>query len=273
MIMPVAVNPVAACSAFEMPKSVSITRPWWSNMMFAGFTSRCTTPRWWACPSAHAASHIQREGLPLLKEVLERRPRDVLHHEVVEPALALDPIDRDDVRVVELGGGLRFLLEAAHHLLVLRHVRGEDLDRHLALQGEVVGEEHRGHPALAQQALDLVLPLDQPLQPLAQHVHAARGRRRVAPPYVSPSREAIAAVLGQRRVAVDALDGAVRHQSRSLAARRAAVRASSAARRRGGARGWAGAGAGGGATRETGEVPVQGSHGGGTAPQAPATTE
>src|SRR3989454_260025 len=60
MIMPVAVKPVAACSAFEMPKSVSITLPWWSNMMFAGFTSRCTTPRWWACPSAHAASHSTR---------------------------------------------------------------------------------------------------------------------------------------------------------------------------------------------------------------------
>jgi hypothetical protein len=45
MIIPVAVNPVAACSAFEMPKSVSITRPSWSNMMLAGFTSRCTTPR------------------------------------------------------------------------------------------------------------------------------------------------------------------------------------------------------------------------------------
>src|SRR2546426_4491280 len=29
-------------------------------MMFAGFTSRCTTPRWWACPSAQAASHSTR---------------------------------------------------------------------------------------------------------------------------------------------------------------------------------------------------------------------
>ena len=45
MIIPVAVKPVAAWSAFEIPKSVSITRPSWSNMMFAGFTSRCTTPR------------------------------------------------------------------------------------------------------------------------------------------------------------------------------------------------------------------------------------
>jgi hypothetical protein len=60
MIIPVAVSPVAAWSAFEIPKSVSITLPWWSNMMFAGFTSRCTTPRWCAWPSAHAASHRNR---------------------------------------------------------------------------------------------------------------------------------------------------------------------------------------------------------------------
>src|SRR2546422_7024389 len=60
MIIPVAVNPVAAWSAFEIPKSVSITRPSWSNMMFAGFTSRWTTPRWCACPRAQAASHRTR---------------------------------------------------------------------------------------------------------------------------------------------------------------------------------------------------------------------
>src|SRR3989475_7775209 len=43
-----------------------------------------------------------------------------LHDEVVEPALALDAVDGNDVGVVELGGGLGLLLEAAHDLVVLR---------------------------------------------------------------------------------------------------------------------------------------------------------
>src|SRR3989442_1111691 len=37
MIMPVPVKPLAACNALEMPKSVSITRPSWSNMMLGRF--------------------------------------------------------------------------------------------------------------------------------------------------------------------------------------------------------------------------------------------
>src|SRR5438132_12837270 len=37
MIMPVAVKPVAAWSALEMPKSVNMARPSWSNMMLTDF--------------------------------------------------------------------------------------------------------------------------------------------------------------------------------------------------------------------------------------------
>ena len=62
------------------------------------------------------------ERVLLVEQVLQRGPRDVLHHEVVEAALALDPVDRNDVGVVELGGGLRLLLKAAHHLVVLRDI-------------------------------------------------------------------------------------------------------------------------------------------------------
>src|SRR5947199_1517215 len=101
MIIPVAVSPVAAWSALEIPKSVSITRPSWSNMMFAGFTSRCTTPLVRVAQRAaglpqHPLDVVDRERVFLLQHVLERRAGDVLHHEVVEPALALDPVDRDD---------------------------------------------------------------------------------------------------------------------------------------------------------------------------------
>jgi len=90
------------------------------------------------------------ERLLLVEQVLERRAGDVFHHEVVQSAFALDAVDRNDVRVVELGGRFRLLLEAAHDLLVLRHVGGQHLDRHVALERQVVRQEHGPHAALSQ---------------------------------------------------------------------------------------------------------------------------
>src|SRR5439155_1700099 len=58
------------------------------------------------------------ERLLLVQQILERRARDVFHDEVVEPALTLDAVDGNDVGVVELGGGLGLLLEAAYDLVV-----------------------------------------------------------------------------------------------------------------------------------------------------------
>jgi len=74
---------------------------------------------------------------------------------VVEAALAFDAVDGDDVGVVELGGGLGLLLEPAHHLLVLGGRRaGSTLIATLALEREIVRQEHLAHPPLAEQALD-----------------------------------------------------------------------------------------------------------------------
>ena len=50
--------------------------------------------------------------------------------------------------MVQLGGGLRFLLEPSHDLVVLRDVGRQHLDRDVALEGEVVSQEHGAHPAL-----------------------------------------------------------------------------------------------------------------------------
>ena len=46
----------ASASARARPKSASRRRPSSSKSRFAGLTSRCTRPRWWACASARAAS-------------------------------------------------------------------------------------------------------------------------------------------------------------------------------------------------------------------------
>ncbi len=159
----------------------------------------------------HPLNVVGGEGLLLLQHVLERRPRDVLHHEVVEAAFALDAVDRDDVRVVELGGGLGLLLEPAHDLIVLGDVGRQQLDRDLALEREIVREEHRAHPALAEHPLDLVLALHEALEPLAQR-RGARGAGRSTPVgLVGAAHRAIPTVLGHRRMAADALDRAVGH--------------------------------------------------------------
>src|SRR5438105_768600 len=137
---------------------------------------------------------------------------DLFQQEAKTAALALDPVDGDDVGVVEPGGGLRLLLKAPHHLLVLRDVGRQHFDRHLALEREVVRQEHRAHPTLPQQPLDPVLALDDALQPLANDVDAAGAGGPVPARDVRAARRAELAALGDRRVAAEAFEHAVGHR-------------------------------------------------------------
>jgi len=87
--------------------------------------------------------------------VAERFPLDVGHH-IVEEAVGLPGIEqRQDVRMLQGGGGGDLLHEAirAQHR---REVRLEDLDGHLAVVLQVLGEVHRGHAPLAELPLDAV---------------------------------------------------------------------------------------------------------------------
>ena len=117
----------------------------------------------------HPASQIDRKRA-ILQQLLQRVSGDVLHHEVDEPGLALDPIDRNDVGMVELGRRLGFLVEARNQLGVVRHLRRQYLDCHLALQRQVLGQEHDRHAAPPQQAGDLVAPGESPRETLPQLV-------------------------------------------------------------------------------------------------------
>src|SRR5205809_144224 len=167
--------------------------------------------------------------LLLVEQILERGARDVLHDEVVEPALALDAIDGNDVGVIELGRGLGLLLEAAHHLVVLSDVGRQHLDRDLALERQIMRQEDLAHPSLTQQALEPVLALDDALQPLAHDVDAAGAGESVPARYVRTARQAESAVAGNRRVAAEALDDRARH--RSILPRWSGIAASTRARR------------------------------------------
>ena len=67
-----------------------------------------------------------------------------------------DIVAADDVGMLDLAGGAGLADEALHELLVAGEVRGEDLDRDLALHRELGRLEHRAHAALAELGDELV---------------------------------------------------------------------------------------------------------------------
>ena len=61
------------------------------------------------------------------------------HHEVRRAGLAPVVVERDDVRVLELGDQLRLGLEATDEVGVVGVLRSDDLDRHLTADGGLIG--------------------------------------------------------------------------------------------------------------------------------------
>ena len=79
---------------------------------------------------------------------------DELHRVVVDAALAADGVDRDDVRVVERGGGAGFVLEAGELLLVEHRGERQHLQRDAAAERDLLGLVDDAHAAAAQLAED-----------------------------------------------------------------------------------------------------------------------
>ena len=87
----------------------------------------------------------------------ERRPLEELHHDVRNVRFLGELEDRDDVPVIELGGGACFTVEARAHLLgVFGEVRVHQLDRDLAVEHRVEPAVQHPHPALADAFKDLI---------------------------------------------------------------------------------------------------------------------
>ena len=84
----------------------------------------------------------------------ERRPVDELHGVVVDAALAADRVHRDDVRVVELRGGLGLDAEPGDLAGVDGGGERQDLQRHAAAQRALDGLVDDAHAAAAQLADD-----------------------------------------------------------------------------------------------------------------------
>ena len=108
----------------------------------------------------HAHRKRDRQRCLVAQHSLERSTRHVLHHEIVECALALDSIDRDDARVVEPRRRLGLPPESRYYGCVAGDFGGQDRDRDGAVEAEVVGEKHHAHAAGAEYVTDLVPPVE-----------------------------------------------------------------------------------------------------------------
>ncbi len=84
----------------------------------------------------------------------QRLAFDILHRVKVDAALAADREDRHDIRVVQLGGGLGLDLKPAQLLGIERGREGEHLERHLAVERDLLGLEDDAHAAAANHAQD-----------------------------------------------------------------------------------------------------------------------
>ncbi len=175
------------------PKSSTLTRPLSVTMTLEGLTSRWTMPCRWASASASRGLLGDVEHLvevePGLGELRERPARDVLHGDEAHRALAtvelVDLVDDRDVRVVESRSGAGFAQQALAGLVVV-HVGAQHLERHPAVQAQVLGQVDLAHAALAQALEESVSrgplsahPADIMRRCPAGHAASTAGRRTV----------------------------------------------------------------------------------------------
>ena len=161
---------VLAAMARAMPKSATLTWPAGGDQHVAGLDV--------AVDHAVAVGEAERAGDvggdrrrpasgcsgPSLRRISDSAaPVDVLHHDVVGARLLAPVVDADDVGVVEVGGGLGLPAEALDERRVGGELGEQDLDRDRAVEQLVTREEHLGHAAAGDRAVELVAPVEDDL--------------------------------------------------------------------------------------------------------------
>ena len=87
----------------------------------------------------------------VLQQLAQRPPRQILHRDEVLAVVLADLVDRHDARVIQRRQRLRFVAQRA-----LRGVASQQLQRDVALERRISREEDLTHPAVAEQAHDLI---------------------------------------------------------------------------------------------------------------------
>ena len=160
--------------------------------MLWGLMSRWTMPAPWSASSPAATSEMTRTSSAIAERgrlrdaIAERAAGDVVDRQVVAPIRFGSLDDRDEMRVVHLGGGARFLAEPVLEDEIAGELDLEHLQRDLAaVLGP--GPEDEPHPSLAERLLErvpaeLVAGLELP-PGAAGNRHAAKhtGARRGTP--------------------------------------------------------------------------------------------
>ena len=98
----------------------------------------------------------QRERLPPLDQLAERRPVHVLHRDERLMVVVADLVDGHEVFVSQVRGGARFPQEPLQQLLV-GHRLPEHFDGDVAIEIRIAAQIHRAHAAVPETAHDVVL--------------------------------------------------------------------------------------------------------------------
>jgi hypothetical protein len=93
--------------------------------------------------SSRSARRVEVAG----DERVQRLSFDELHREEPHAVCFFGGVDRDDVGMVERGDRARFTGEALQPRRIIRHVRGQNLERHVASQPRIVRPVHFAHAA------------------------------------------------------------------------------------------------------------------------------
>ena len=152
--------------ARAIPKSATFTRPSLESMMLPGFTSRWTIPRAWAAERARATSAATRAAWRGGERAVAAHDRgqvltvDELHDDERAVLVLAEVVDRDDVGVVERGGGQGLLAEAGAEVRIATVLGAEDLDRDVAIELGVVGAVDAGHAPLPEELHQSIPPAE-----------------------------------------------------------------------------------------------------------------
>ncbi len=162
MVTSTGVRPLRCGIILARPKSTTFTWPRLVMKMLPGLMSRWRMPSVCAASSASATvmamsmtrSTGQRPGA---EDLVERRPVDQLHDDEAAAFVLADVVEGADVGVVEGRGGAGFALEPLGGERIGRHRLGQELQRDVAAEAEILGAVDHAHAAGTQPIDDAVV--------------------------------------------------------------------------------------------------------------------